>query len=157
MDDFNRFERIVRAAHSHTDASEPLSDGHPFGDRNIHDDLPAVVRELFDNGHYSQSTFEALKFLDEEIQRITGSSDFGKSLMMNVFNEKNPKLALNTLTSTSEVNEQEGFKFIFAGTMTAIRNPRGHQAAVVDDPDTCLDHLGLTSMLLRRLDDAGLR
>jgi hypothetical protein len=41
--------------------------------------------------------------------------------------------------------------------MAGIRNPRGHLPSVVDDPDTCLDHLSLCSMLLRRLEQAGLR
>jgi len=35
-----------------------------------------------------------------------------------------------------------------------IRNPRGHDAVVVDDLETCLSHLGFATMLLRRLDRA---
>jgi glycerol uptake facilitator-like aquaporin len=41
--------------------------------------------------------------------------------------------------------------------LAQIRNPRGHEYAVVDDPDTCLDHLSFVSMLLRRLEAAGFR
>ena len=47
------------------------------------------------------------------------------------------------------------FRFVFAGSMWAIRNPRGHEFDVIDDPDTCLDHLSFVSMLLRRLEQAG--
>jgi uncharacterized protein (TIGR02391 family) len=151
------FERIVREAHNHTEASAEIEDGHPFAVRNIHADLPSDVRRLFDNGHYSQATFEALKFVDEEIQRIANSTDFGQSLMMTAFNETKPLLALNGLVTVSEINEQTGFKFLFAGTMTGIRNPRGHKSGFIDDPDTCLDHLALASLLLRRLDSANLR
>lgn len=80
------FERIARNAHTFTEAgSEGASSGHPFDERNIHPDLPPDVKKLFDNGHYAQATFEALKYLDEEVQRISGDSDFGKSLMMRVF------------------------------------------------------------------------
>lgn len=147
----------MRAAHNHTEASESAGDEHPFEVRNIHADLPADVRRLFDNGHYSQATFEALKFVDEEVARITNSTDNGKSLMMNAFKENNPTLALNALMTVSEKNEQEGFKYLFAGTIIGIRNPRGHNTGITDDPDTCLDHLGLASTLLRRLDTAGLR
>lgn len=156
--DLNSFERIARNAHAFTEAGyESASSGHPFDERNIHPDLPGDVKKLFDNGHYAQATFEALKYLDEEIQRISGDSDFGKSLMMRVFGGAPPKLPLNPGMTPSEQSEQEGFKFIFAGTMAGIRNPRGHKSGVVDDPDTCLDHLSLTSMLLRKLEDAGLR
>ncbi|MGD9502271.1 MAG: TIGR02391 family protein [Methyloceanibacter sp.] len=60
------------------------------------------------------------------------------------------------MTKTEKV-EQEGFMFLFAGGMLAIRDPRAHKTGLTDDPDTCLDHLSLASMLLRRLDEAGLR
>ncbi len=156
--DLERFEQIVRTAHVLTEGEAQLDSAvHPFDARNIHPDLPTEVRRLFDNGHYAQATFEALKYLDEEVQRISGDSDFGKSLMMRMFGGTPPKLPLNPGMTLSELSEQEGYKFIFAGAMAGIRNPRGHKSGVVDDPDTCLDHLSLTSMLLRKLEDAGLR
>lgn len=156
--DLQRFERIVRNAHDFTEGDTGIgSTVHPFEERNIHADLPAEVRRLFDNGHYAQATFEALKYLDEEIQRISSDTDFGKSLMMRVFGGTPPKIPLNPGMTPSEQSEQEGYKFIFAGAMAGIRNPRGHKTGVVDDPDTCLDHLSLTSMLLRKLEDAGFR
>jgi len=79
------------------------------------------------------------------------------ALMMRAFGGNPPKLPLNPGMTASERSEQDGYKFIFAGTMLGIRNPRGHATGLVDDPDTCLDHLSLTSMLLRKLEDAGLR
>lgn len=156
--DLRVFEQIVRKAHAFTES--PGNQGsalHPFDERNVHSDLPTEVRRLFDNGHYSQATFEAFKFVDEEVQRISGDSDFGKSLMMRVFGGSPPKLPLNPGMTTTEQGEQEGFKFLFAGSMAGIRNPRGHKTGIVDDPDTCLDHLCFASLLLRKLEDAGLR
>jgi uncharacterized protein (TIGR02391 family) len=154
----NIFERIVREAHNYTE-SESRGDStvHPFDERNIHPDLPSDVRNLFDNGHYSQATFEAMKFLDEEIQRIASDQDFGRSLMMRTFGGTPPKIMLNPGMTPTEISEQEGYKFLFAGAIAGIRNPRGHKTRVIDDTDTCLDHLCLTSMLLRKLEDAGVR
>ena len=153
-----QFEAIARRAHNFTEASvRDESSVHPFDERNIHPDFPTDVRVLFDNGHYPQATFEALKYLDEEVQRIASDPDFGRSLMMRVFGGTPPKLPLNPGMTLSEQSEQEGYKFIFAGAMQGIRNPRGHTTGIVDDPDSCLDHLSLTSMLLRRLEEAGLR
>ena len=64
------FERIVRRAQNHTEDSFRSSSAvHPFDERNIHADLPAEVRRLFDDGHFSQASFEAMKFLDEEVDR----------------------------------------------------------------------------------------
>jgi uncharacterized protein (TIGR02391 family) len=155
---FRQFELIVRRASGFTEGSSNRDSAtHPFDERNIHPDIPPDVRMLFDNGHYPQATFEALKYLDEEVQRIAQDSDFGRSLMMRVFGGTPPKLPLNPGMTVSEQSEQEGFKFLFAGTMQGIRNPRGHTTGIIDDPDSCLDHLGLASMLLRKLEEAGLR
>jgi len=150
-----RFERFVRHTHE-LDQSDRDLDGpeHPFDARNIHPGLPSVVRTLFDSGHYSQATFEAFKFLEKEVKRHGGLRQIGKDLMMKAFAEPSPKIALTGLATETEKVEQEGYKFIFAGGILAIRNPRGHEH-VVDDVDTCLDHITFVSMLLRRLAGAG--
>lgn len=155
---FGDFERIVRIAHAFTEGA--AGDGsavHPFDERNIHADLPPETRGLFDNGHYSQATFEAFKFVDEEVARISRGSLFGRRLMQTVFKGNPPSLRLNPCMTLSEKNEQEGYALIFEGAIVGIRNPRGHRTRVPDDPDTCLDHLVLASMLLRKLEEAGLR
>lgn len=102
--------------------------------------------------------FEAFKFIETEVKRISGlKGKTGYALMMDAFNESNPNIALNALGTESEVDEQKGFKFIFAGAATGIRNPRGHEVDIGDTPDEALDYLALASLLLRRLDAAGLR
>ncbi|HEX5618042.1 MAG TPA: TIGR02391 family protein, partial [Solirubrobacteraceae bacterium] len=64
---------------------------------------------------------------------------------------------LNRLVTESEVDEQRGYKSIFAGASSGIRNPRGHEVDVGDTPDEALDYLALASLLLRKLDAAGVR
>ena len=151
-----RFSDIVRRAHKHTEApSMAISTGHPFETRNIHSRLPDVVKALFDDGHYAQSTFEAFKFVDKEVHRLSGDSEAGFKLMMNAFKESTPPIQLTSLKSVSDKDEQKGYQFLFAGSMLAIRNPRGHEYGVVDSPGTCLDHLGFASQLLRRLEQSG--
>lgn len=66
-----------------------------------------------------------------------------------------PILQLTDLSTTSKKDEQRGFRFIFSGSVVAIRNPRGHEYGIKDTPTECLDHLSLASMLLRRLEQAG--
>ena len=150
------FERVVRSARAFTDARDSKeSNEHPFVHRNISPDLPSVVKDLFDNGHYSQSTFEAYKFLDKEIQRHAKITKSGFQLMMDALGGASPLVRLTPMLSTSQQDEQKGYQFLFSGAILAIRNPRGHEYSLIDDPDTCLDHLALSSMLLRRLSDAG--
>jgi uncharacterized protein (TIGR02391 family) len=74
---------------------------------------------------------------------------------MQVFDENNPVLRLTALSNASEIDEQKGYRFLFSGAVMAIRNPRGHEVGVQDDPDTCLDHLAFASLLLRRLEQSG--
>ncbi len=163
MADLDRFEALVRGAHLYTEAEEPReapSELHPFEVRDIHPDLPAKVRALFDDGYYAEATFEAFKFIEGEVKRISklkGPNSVGFALMMNALDEHKPKVQINALSTDTEIDEQRGFRHIFAGAQSAIRNPRGHDHSVTDTPDQCLDHLSLASLLLRRLDDAGVR
>lgn len=107
--------------------------------------------------YYSHATFEAFKFVDKEIQRHSRVHESGFNLMMKAFGESSNALRLNSLSNQSECNEQEGFRFMFAGSMLAIRNPRGHEVSISESPDQCLDHLSLMSLLLRRLERAGFK
>ena len=160
MDDvFLHFETIARKAWVLTEARDERCGGtHPFEERDIHPNLANIVRELFDNGHYSQATFEAFKFLDKEVQRHSSEySKSGKTLMMLAFSETAPLIRLTPLSNTSERDEQQGFKFIFSGSTMAIRNPRGHEVNLPDSPDKCLDHLSLASLLLRRMEESGFK
>ncbi len=148
-DAFSVFERFVRdAKHVGQRILSGPREVHPFDERNIHPDIAAVSLKLFDDGHYSQATFEAFKLLDKKVQAVSGSLESGYKLMMNAFNETSPKIQLNDLLTTSDKDEQMGFRFVFAGSMSAIRNPRGHEIRA-DPIDLCLDHLSFASVLLR--------
>ncbi len=149
------FERVVRRARTFTEArSEPAGGSHPFDERNIHSKIQGISKKLFDDGHYAPATFEAYKLVDKEVADFAKVSESGVKLMMKAFNEQTPLIKLTNMTSTSEKDEQEGYKFIFSGSIMAIRNPRGHEYGVQDSPTDCLDHLSLASMLLRRLERA---
>ncbi|WP_244631341.1 TIGR02391 family protein [Neorhizobium sp. AL 9.2.2] len=147
-----RFEKITRAARNIGAVAETTyRPSHPFDERNIHPSITRVSFALFEDGHYSQATFEAFKFLDSLVKSISGVNDSGHGLMMNAFGDKNTKIKLTEMVTQSQQDEQSGFKFIFAGTMAAIRNPRGHEI-IHDSIDQCLDHLSIASTLVRRLE-----
>lgn len=156
LNNLKAFERITRNAFRFALPKTDISNqDHAFEVRNIHPLLPDEVRNLFDNGHFAQATFEAFKFVDREVARLANRSDSGFKLMMDVFAEGSPIIKLNTGSSTSQKDEQKGFQFLFAGSIVAIRNPRGHEYGISDSLDECLDHLALASILLRRLETAG--
>jgi uncharacterized protein (TIGR02391 family) len=90
--------------------------------------------------------------LDIQVKKLSGIKESGYKLMMAAFAETGPKIKLTDLITASDIDEQMGFKFIFAGVMSAIRNPRGHD--ITSDPiDRCLDHLSVASVLFRRMEE----
>lgn len=150
-----KFEKIARNSPKFGELrkTDRSPETHPFDERNIHPDISSASKKLFDDGHYSQSVFEAYKHIDKLVAKLARNrKGTGFSLMMDALNEKTPKIKLTDLSTVSEIDEQLGFKFIFSGSISAIRNPRGHEVGNLDDIEQCLDYLGLASMLLRRLD-----
>ena len=153
---FSFFEQVARNAIRFTSPrNNTVEANHAFQIRNIHPLLPKKVKELFDDGYYAEATFEAFKFIDTEVARLASKSETGFSLMMEVFNETSPLLKLTQCTTVTEKDIQKGFRHIFAGSIAAIRNPRGHKHSMNDTIDECLDHLALASVLLRQLEVGG--
>jgi uncharacterized protein (TIGR02391 family) len=150
------FERIAREAHRFSE-EDPVetSRHHPFDVRGIHPKLPPRTKDLFDDGYYAEATFEAFKYIERTVANLAQSKESGMKLMLAAFDEGNPTVRLNALKRVSEIDEQKGFRFLFAGGSLAIRNPRAHEPSFHEDPDTCLDYLAFASLLLRRLESAG--
>jgi Protein of unknown function (Hypoth_ymh) len=46
--------------------------------------------------------------------------------MQKVFSAKTPLLRFNKLESQSDLDEQQGFQFLFSGAVMGLRNPRAH-------------------------------
>jgi uncharacterized protein (TIGR02391 family) len=130
---------------------------HPFDLRNVHPGFPQKVRNLFDDGHCAEATFAAFKYVDKVVQKHSGKKESGQKLMLAVFSKDNPVIKLNPLKNQSEEDEQEGYRFMFAGAVMGIRNPGGHEIELSDDPDVCLDHLAFASLLVRRLERSGFK
>lgn len=156
------FEGIVRktAALARDSIESPAQSDmpvHPFELYNIHPSFPLRVRDLFDDGYGAESTFHAFKFIEKVVQKHSGNTQNGRKLMMTVFNKDSPLIKLNNLSNPSELDEQEGYGFVFAGAIMAIRNPGGHELELSDDPDVCLDHLAFGTLLLRRLERSGFK
>lgn len=74
--------------------------------------------------------------------------------MTYAFNPNSPQLQVNALSNESETDEQLGAMQIFAGSMSAMRNPRAHEDDWPPDRDdlTVLDALAFASLLHRILD-----
>lgn len=160
----NWFEKVARssAARKAIDLAVQVDSGrasplHPFDLRNLHQGFPPKVRKLFDDGHCAEATFAAFKWVEKYVVKHSGKKENGRALMMAAFDKNKPLLKLNPLLTTSDEDEQEGYRFMFAGAVMGIRNPGGHEIELSDDPDECLDHLAFASLLIRRLERSGFK
>ena len=110
-----------------------------------------VARDLFESGFYNQAVCEAFKALDKYIQsKSENISSSGTKLMNDVFSPNDPKLVWSERRSTSEVDEQKGYHFLFSGAFTGIRNPATHEIDWISDHTAAFDAILLAQHLLRR-------
>jgi len=121
----------------------------------LHPDVLAAAARLFEDGHYAQSIFEAFKAVEVRVRTLSKLELVGQDLMAKAFNEGAPLISVAVEPGLSGKNEQQGFKFLFMGAMTGIRNPKGHGFVEQPDPERALEYLGFASLLLRRLDLGG--
>jgi uncharacterized protein (TIGR02391 family) len=121
----------------------------------LHPVVAECARPYLASGHNASAVAEAVKLLVPRVRELSGLHDEdGQSLMGHAFGGESPRVPLNTLTTPSDRDEQDGFKLIFMGTMTGVRNPKAHALLEPLGQDRALDYLGLVSLLMRRLDDA---
>jgi uncharacterized protein (TIGR02391 family) len=114
-------------------------------------DLRKATRDLYISCHYAQSVEQACKYLDNLVSTKSGISDSGQSLMHAALNEKNPILQINQLRSQTDRDEQMGYRFLCAGCMTGVRNPRAHDHALADDPQDALEMLVIANHLIKKI------
>lgn len=126
-----------------------------FTKLKLHPKIREVSESLFVDGHYSQAIFEAFKAVNNAVKEKSGmEKEDGQSLMAHVFDENRPILALNPLKSQSDKDEQIGFKFLFMGAMTGIRNPNAHEIVNQSDSYRTLYYLALANLLMVRVDES---
>lgn len=120
---------------------------------NLHPRIIKASRSQFRSGHYTDAIFNALKCIEILVKAKSKSRGNGTDLMHKVFNENNPLIKLNELKEDYEIDEQKGFRFIYAGAMLGIRNPKAHAEIEQKDPYRTLEYLALASLLAKRLDE----
>lgn len=124
-----------------------------FTSLDLHPDIKRVTKQLFLDGHYSQAVFEAFKRVNNMVKEKSGRKDLdGSTLMTTVFSKNTPVLKLNSGTSQSDKDEQEGFMHLFQGAILGIRNPKGHDEIVQKDPFKTIEYICLASLLAKIVD-----
>lgn len=102
------------------------------------------------------AVLEATKGLSERVRQMTGLDSDGHQLVQDALDGKEPMVALNSLRTDTERNEQRGISSIMKGVVSAFRNPLAHEPKIlfhVAEADA-LDLLSTLSLVHRRLDAA---
>ena len=129
----------------------------------IHPQIQKSSKLLYINGHYSNAAEDAFIELNSRAKSIykkivpnTSTVPDGTDLMHKLFGS-NPLLCPVCDTSTeSGDNYQQGFHFMTAGAMSALRNPKAHSNDEKLSAEEAMRRLMFASMLMYKLDEAGM-
>jgi uncharacterized protein (TIGR02391 family) len=127
----------------------------------IHKDITTHAKKRFDDGYYADAVESACKELIYRVKGLykdkTGKELDGKHLMFKAFgfqrDDPNPILCLDDIFSDSGKNIQEGYMYLFAGTVSGIRNPKAHKNIDIT-PERAIHLIFIVSLLMHKLDDA---
>ncbi len=129
----------------------------------IHPLIQRSSKKLFEDGHFANAAEDAFIELNSRAKAIykklvpsTTTVPDGTDLMHKLFGS-NPLLCPVCDTSTeSGDNYQQGFHFMTAGAMSALRNPKAHSNDEVLTAEEAMRRLMFASMLMYKLDEASL-
>jgi len=128
-----------------------------FLNRDFHAEVHKHSRKLFLQRNYFHAVFESPpKPITMLLKKSPTAIKTGVALMMDVFNSKGGVLKVTKCVTETDINVQDGTKFLSSGLMQAIRNPTAHEPAVTwpISKQDCLDILSFISFLFRQLDGA---
>nr|WP_313014718.1 TIGR02391 family protein [Brucella intermedia] len=124
--------------------------------RGVHPDVLAFCREELLQQNHFHAVLEAVKSIADKLRRRTGLDADGGELVDRALTGDIPMLAINSLRSKSERDEQKGFANLLKGTFGMFRNPAAHEARINWDmkKEDAEDLLSLVSLIHRRIDAA---
>lgn len=132
------------------------SNEEDFDKRGFHPEVMKHSRSLFLEGNYFHAVFESAKAFNVAVKQRAGVDKDGQALMHEAFSSSKPLIKITPCKTTTERDIQDGYRFLAAGLMSAIRNPIAHEPAISFPVgrDDALDILSLISYLFRWLDEA---
>ena len=95
--------------------------------KEVSEDIWRAVQQKYEAGLFADVILEAIKELTSIIREKGGVDGDGASLVGQALGGQSPKIKLNKMESTSEIDEQKGFEQLLRGLYIGIRNPRTHE------------------------------
>lgn len=135
-----------------------LEDGDDSMDAGcMHPVVEEVSKKAMKAGLFADAVEHAFKAINSRVKkmakgRVPHRTD-GVQLMQKVFSPESPLIRLADSADPSEQDVQRGYMYMFAGGMSAIRNPKAHDNIEIDKNDA-MRKLYFASMLMFKLDEA---
>lgn len=146
-----------------TEILKSLLQAAPIQDENwalIHPLIVNVSQKLFTDEHYSNAACDAFIEINDRVKRIYKEHrpevvdlPDGQALMNKVFADKDPILKVCDLGDETGRNIQLGMRFMLAGAMAALRNPKAHANVLIEKEDA-MRRIMFASLLMYKIDDA---
>lgn len=154
LDRLQRYKGYLKAFLEEIEEEEPVRESRFPSELKLHPKIESASTKLFQNKHYSQAIFEAVKILEKEIKTKSGVRDkSGVPLVNHVFKKESPIINIVEGDESWQVDEREGFRFLFMGAFLGIKNPKSHDNPELDDPFKAMEYLSFISLLMKRLDE----
>lgn len=123
-------------------------------DIRAHCDVIRFCNEELLADDYFHAVHEAAKSLCDKVRDLSGLNKDGSSLFEEALCVNNPYIALSSLSTSSEKNEQRGLCSMLCGVISMVRNVTAHElrAKWFVSEDEALDILLVISFLHKKLD-----
>ncbi|HDS1556796.1 TIGR02391 family protein [Stenotrophomonas maltophilia] len=124
--------------------------------RTTHSEVFKYCRAELLQDNYFHAVFEAIKGLGQRLRDMSGLKTDGAELVNTALSTKSPLVALNSLSTETEISEQKGIANLLLGVFGAVRNPAAHAPRTewsMPEQDA-VDMFALVSYLHRKLDTA---
>ncbi|MDE6617612.1 MAG: TIGR02391 family protein [Clostridiales bacterium] len=128
---------------------------------SMHPKIERVSKQLFLDGHFANAAEDAFIEINDRVKKIFHKLEpskpipDGRDVMNKVFADGDKAMIEICDRSTDTgTNIHEGTRFMLAGAMAALRNPKAHSNNVVITQEECLRRLMFASMLMYKIDEA---
>ena len=123
-------------------------------DRNTHSEVFKYCPTEIVEDNYFHAVLESIKGVAQRIRDMSNLTTDGAELVNTAFSVKTPVLAINSLTTETEISEQKGFSNILVGLFGTARNPTAHAPKIIWQmtEHDALDIMSLVSFIHRKLD-----
>lgn len=127
--------------------------------RLLHPNIQRVSEKLYRDGSYAEAACNAFIEINSRLKELyrTAYPDSenvpdGQALMNKVFADNDPVLEAGDRTTQTGKDIHLGTRFLFAGAMAALRNPKSHENIELEKDDS-MRRMIFASMLMFKIDE----